>query len=217
MTAADTRTTILDAAEPLFAERGFARTTIKAIGARAGVNTALLYYYFTDKERLYREVLQRLIGKLVERTSSRLLAGGTPQARLVALVQAQAEVLAANPNFPRLVVRELAESDAEHAVEQIQHIAATTFTRLCDLVREGQGSGAFREGIDPRFAAISIVSQVAYFFIARPAIRILLASGPDGPSPAVARAYARHAADFALAALAAPSNSRSSRRSRRLS
>lgn len=211
---ADSRTQILDAAERLFARKGFARTTVKAIGREAGVNSALLYYYFAGKERLYHEVLGRLVDKLVARTSSRLEAGGSPGERLHAFIEAQAEVLAANPNFPRLMARELAESDAAHAVDQIKHIAVTAFRRLCDLVREGQKAGAFRSGLDPRFVAISIVSQVAYFFLARPAIRILLATGPDGPSPAVVRAYARHAADFALAALANPARRPRSRVSR---
>ncbi|MEP7176615.1 MAG: helix-turn-helix domain-containing protein, partial [Gemmatimonadales bacterium] len=56
-----TRDLILDAAERLFADQGFARTTIKQIGRQAGVNSALLYYYFADKDRLYREVLARFI------------------------------------------------------------------------------------------------------------------------------------------------------------
>jgi AcrR family transcriptional regulator len=50
----DTRHLILDAAERLFAAQGFPRTTIKQIGQAAGVNSALLYYYFGDKDRLYR-------------------------------------------------------------------------------------------------------------------------------------------------------------------
>jgi len=215
MATPDSRTLILDAAERLFAERGFARTTIKEIGRAAGVNSALLYYYFADKDRLYRAVLQRLVGRLVARTTRRLEATGTPQARLQAFVEAQAEVLIANPNLPRLIVRELAESDAVHAVEQIQHIAATSFRLLCDLVREGQQAGAFRKGVDPRFAAISIVAQVAYFFVARPAIRVILDAAPDGPAPPVVRAYARHAAGFALAALAVPPTGPSAPRSRR--
>ncbi|MFL5516368.1 MAG: TetR/AcrR family transcriptional regulator [Gemmatimonadales bacterium] len=197
------RDQILDAAERLFAEQGFARTTIKQIGRAAGVNSALLYYYFADKEELYQEVLRRLIGHLVERTSGSLDQPGPPESRLRALVAAQAEVIAANPRFPRLLVRELAESDAAHAVGQLHVLAATTFRRLCDLVREGQAAGVFRRGLDPRFAAISIVSQVAYFTIARPAIRILLKTGPEGPSLGTLRAFARHAADFALAGLTA--------------
>jgi TetR/AcrR family transcriptional regulator len=210
MSDTTSRDQILDAAERLFAAQGFARTTIKQIGREAGVNSALLYYYFEDKERLYREVLQRLVADLVARTVSRLAAEGPPKERLRAFLEAQAETLAGNPHFPRLLVRELAESDAAHAVEQIQLIAATTFRRLCDLIVEGQRAGDFRADLDPRFAAISTVAQVAYFFVARPAVRVLLDAGPEGPSADVVRAYARHAADFALAAL----NARPARRHR---
>lgn len=58
MTGTASRDQILDAAEWLFAEQGYARTTIKQIGRAAGVNSALLYYYFTDKEELYQEALR---------------------------------------------------------------------------------------------------------------------------------------------------------------
>jgi AcrR family transcriptional regulator len=215
VTDTTSRDQILDAAERLFAEQGFARTTIKQIGREAGVNSALLYYYFAGKEELYQQVLQRLIGNLVRRTSGSLDRPGPPESRLRALVEAQAETIASNPRFPRLLVRELAESDAAHAVGQLHVIAATTFRRLCDLVREGQAAGVFRRGLDARFAAISIVAQVAYFAIARPAIRILLDTGPEGPSPGTLRRFARHAADFALAALAAPPVVARRRRTRR--
>jgi TetR/AcrR family transcriptional regulator len=197
----DARQLILDAAERLFAAQGFPRTTIKQIGQAAGVNSALLYYYFGDKDRLYREVLQRLIGILVERTSGRLAARGTPAERLRGLLEAQAEVLASQPNLPKLLLRELADHDADHAVEQVQLLAATTFRMLCELVREGQRDGSFRDDVDPRFAAVSVISQVAYFHLARPAVRILLQAGPGGPSPDQTRAFTRHAADFALAAI----------------
>jgi TetR/AcrR family transcriptional regulator len=202
---ADTRQVILDAAERLFAAAGFPRTTVKQIGRAAGVNSALLYYYFGDKERLYHAVLQRLVGTLAERTSGRLAAHGTPAERLRGLLEAQAEVLASHPNLPRLLLRELADHGADHAVEQIQLLAATTFRSLCDLVREGQRDGSFRADLDPRWAAISIISQIAYFHLARPAVRILLAAGPDGPTAGQTRAFTRHAAEFALAAIAAPS------------
>jgi AcrR family transcriptional regulator len=201
---ASSRDQILDAAERLFAARGFARTTIKDIGREAGLNSALLYYYFADKDQLYHEVLRRFVGRLVARTMSELTGGGSPDARLRALLTAQAELLLANPHFPRLMVRELAESEGAHAVEQFHLLASTTFRRLCELIEEGQRAGLFRKNVDPRFAAISTISQVVYFFVARPAIRVLLKAGPDGPSPRVVRAFARHAADFALAALTRP-------------
>ncbi len=203
---ANSRDQILDAAEQLFASRGFARTTIKDIGRQAGLNSALLYYYFADKDELYREVLRRFVSRLVARTMTALTNGGTPDTRVRSLLTAQAELLIANPQFPRLMVRELAESEGAHAVEQFHLLASTTFKRLCELIEEGQQAGLFRKDVDPRFAAISTIAQVVYFFIARPAVRVLLKAGPDGPSPRVVRDFARHAADFALAALSQPAS-----------
>lgn len=194
---------ILDAAERLFATQGFSSTTVKQIGQAAGVNSALLYYYFGDKERLYRAVLERLVAGLVRRTLSRLEATAPPEARIRGFIEAQVETLIANPHLPKLLMRELVDHDAAHAVEQIQRLAATSFKRLCDVIREGQARGVFRPDIDPRFAAISTVAQVAYFFLARPAICILLGAAKQDLSPAVVRAFTAHAANFALAALAA--------------
>jgi len=194
------REQILDAAERLFSARGFSSTTIKQIGHAAGVNSALLYYYFEDKERLYRAVLERLVSQLVRRTLERLKANASPSDRIRGFIEAQVETFVANPELPRLFMREMLDHHAAHAVEQIQHLAATSFKALCDTIAEGQKQGTFRSDLDPRFAAISTVGQVAYFFLARPAVRILLATGRDIPHQTTL-SFARHAADFSLAAL----------------
>src|SRR6478672_52881 len=136
VTDTPSRDLILDAAERLFAAQGFARTTIKQIGRAAGVNSALLYYYFADKDRLYREVLQRFVSRLVARTMAGSEGRGDPEARLRAFVAAQAAALAAHPDIPRLLVREMIDFDAAHAVEHIQRLAATSFRRLCGLIEE---------------------------------------------------------------------------------
>jgi TetR/AcrR family transcriptional regulator len=196
---------ILDAAERLFAQQGFSRTTIKQIGKAARVNSALLYYYFGDKERLYRAVLERLVTRLISHTLGRLGANAPPPLKIRGFIEAQVETFMANPQLPKLFMREMLDHDAAHAVEQIQHLAATSFKGLCDTIEEGQRQGNFRSDIDPKFAAISTVGQVAYFFVARPAVRILLGAGKEGPSPATIQAFARHAADFALAALGSSS------------
>ena len=206
-----TREAILDAAERLFAGQGFAATTIKQIGAAAGVNTALLYYYFDDKVALYRAALARVFGGL---------AGGAasfddalpPDAQLERFVAFVVAFLAARPTAPRLLVREMVDHEAAHAEEGITHVATTVFTRLCNVIDRGQREGAFRDDLDPRFAAISTIGQVAYFFIARPAIGRLLGEGVAGPSDETIRAYGRHAAAFALDALLRPGAPRAAAR-----
>ncbi len=203
MTTTDTlsaRDHILDAAESLFASKGFGPSTIKEIGARAGLNPALLYYYFGSKEELYQAVLRRLGEGLVARGSAAFEAA-TPAEAIRSLVNAQLEFLRAHPNVPKLVVRELVDHDAHHAQAVILQIAAGLFQRLCGVIERGQREGSFRRDVEPRFAAVSIIAQVVYFTIARPAVGIFLGLGPRGIDDATADAFGVHAGAFAVRAL----------------
>jgi TetR/AcrR family transcriptional regulator len=197
----DSRAAILDAAERCFADQGFPATTIKRIAGAAGVNTALLYYYFSDKQGLYHAVLERALGGLAAEGLRGLEGGLDTREAVRRFVRAQASYMRAHPALPHLLVRELVDHRAAHATAGISHVAATLFARLCEVIRVGQADGTFRRDLDPRLAAISIVSQVAYWHIARPAVGILLGFDAAGPAPEVSDQFAQHAAAFALAAL----------------
>ena len=60
----DTKTRILDSAERLFAEHGFAATSLRGITAEAGVNLAAVHYHFGSKEGLVEAVFARRVGPL---------------------------------------------------------------------------------------------------------------------------------------------------------
>jgi TetR/AcrR family transcriptional regulator len=200
---AGTAEAILDAAEPLFGSQGFAATTIKQIGAAAGLNPALIYYYFGSKEELYRALLNRLFGTLAERGAERLATVSSPREAIRVLLALQSETMRRSPSLPRILAREMADHGAAHAQEGIAHLSATLFARLHALIQHGQAAGTFRADLDARFAAISTVSLLPYFHIAQPAVAILM--GETQPLTAeLSEAYARHAAEFVLAALAPP-------------
>lgn len=199
----DSKEIILDAAESLFASRGFDATTIKQIGIRAKVNPALLYYYFGGKKALYRAVLARLIGGLAENLGGRLREARRPPDAIHAVVAAQVEVLGAHPDLARIFVREMVEHRGENAADPISDSMVRVFKRLCGFIEQGQRAGMFRKGLDARFAAISVVSQVVYVHIARPAVRMLLGEGRKGVSERTMKKFGAHAVEFALAALEA--------------
>jgi AcrR family transcriptional regulator len=199
--APNAREAILDGAESQFAAHGFDGTTIKLIAGAVGVNTALLYYYFADKEALYAAVITRLLGRLSGEMSQSMAEGASPEEAIRAFTATQGAVFAANPRMIKIVGRELVDHDARHAQAPIRQLAATAFSRLHALVSAGQKSGLFRGDIDARFAAISIVAQTAYFHFARPAVEILLAGGKP-LTAATKHAFADHVAAFSLAALA---------------
>lgn len=199
--APTSRDAILDAALRCFASTGYAATTIKDLASEAQVNSALLYYYFVDKQTLYRETLRHIAQRLSEAAGRRLDADLTPDDAIRRFVQQQAEFLIANPHVPRLMLREMLEHTGRHAEGAIVSLIGGIFKRLCDVIRGGQEQGIFRGDVDPKYAAISTVSLVAYFVIARPVVGVALGDGLTGPTEERTRDYGRHAAEFALAAL----------------
>jgi AcrR family transcriptional regulator len=62
----------LDAAETVFAESGFAGTSMRAIAQRASVNQPLIHYHFESKDRLYAEVIDRRAGDINGRRGAAL-------------------------------------------------------------------------------------------------------------------------------------------------
>lgn len=201
MPAGPTRDLLLDAAQDLFARQGFGPTSIKQIGQAARQNPALLYYYFGSKDRLYRAVLQRVMTALAERGSAALAASSSPPDAVRGLVQAQVEFLLTHPQAPKLLVREMVDHDARRAHTLLLETAAALFERLCAAIKLGQKQGVFRKDIEPRFAAVSTIAQGMYFTVARPAISLFFGNRPV--SRATTRAFARHAGEFAVAALTA--------------
>src|ERR1700741_3657938 len=64
--AIDTKALILEVAERMFAERGFASVSIRDLTAEAGVNIASINYYFGSKDKLLYEVFKRRSNEMTE-------------------------------------------------------------------------------------------------------------------------------------------------------
>jgi TetR/AcrR family transcriptional regulator len=104
--APQTRERILDAAEALFAARGFAGASVRRIAAAAGLTAASLYNHFDGKEELYAAVLERGIRPLLELMQRR--AGREPGGEAAAALVGEAmEHLRTRPNLPRLIQLEV--------------------------------------------------------------------------------------------------------------
>lgn len=196
---------ILDAAEALFATQGFAATTIKAIGQKADLNPALLYYYYSDKSALYHAVIDRRIGAFARGMQGRLTPELPPLDAIATIVRGQVALFTEAPLFPRLVARELADHAAAHATEAVQNNLVGLFQRVSGVIAAGQKDGSIRADLDPKFSAISLISQVIWFFIAEPVLTQLVNRkgllSPDGLDR-----FAEHVISFTRAALAAPSS-----------
>src|SRR5437660_1267675 len=106
-----TRAAILKAALEEFAHEGVTGARTDEIARRAGVNKALLYYYFKDKEGLYAAALEHVFTGLHGRVMTVLNdAELAPREKLLKYVEAHFEYMANAPGYPRLAQREFMRS-----------------------------------------------------------------------------------------------------------
>jgi TetR/AcrR family transcriptional regulator len=156
---------ILAAAELDFARYGFAGSRMDRIAAAAGVNKALLYYYYPDKRHLYRAVLRRsLEGLLAATTEAVAPADGSAREALHRFVEGYLAFAQTHRHFFRLMQREFLEASSERRWI-VQAYLRPLFRRLTDLLRQGIRSGEFRK-VDVEQAAFSILGATGGYFAA---------------------------------------------------
>lgn len=123
---------ILDAAEEVFAERGFASAPTREIAKRARVPLGAVHYYWGSKKGLREAVFARLGDYFRDTLTERLVPGNTASQIIDNLTDAFFDLLTTNRNATRLLVREMLEP-ADPSVEAMFRAVA------------GFGLNAFRE------------------------------------------------------------------------
>lgn len=201
-----TRAAILKAALEEFSHEGVAGARTDQIARRAGVNKALLYYYFKDKEGLYGAALEQVFSGLSARVLGVLERRELPpRQRLLGYVEAHFDYIAGAPLYPRLVQREFMRSAGRVlspvAGRILDRYAKPLYLKLGNLIREGIETGDFRN-VNPEQTITSILGTIIFYFISLPAQQAMSPDDPTSP----ARIAERRAAvlDFVSAALFLP-------------
>src|SRR3954471_14729807 len=164
-----TRTAILHAAMREFAHEGLAGARNDAIARASGVNKALLYYYFRDKESLYGAVLDGVFAGLAVRVGAALDSSLPPREKVLAYAGAHFDYVASSPLYPRLVFRELmrAGGGSPHIRRMVERYFQPTFLKLNETLRAGIAEGAFRR-VDPVQFILSMVATIVFYFTRTP-------------------------------------------------
>jgi TetR/AcrR family transcriptional regulator len=200
----ESRAAILKAAVQEFADEGVAGARTEAIARSAGVNKALLYYYFKDKDAIYRAVLEQVFGGLRAAIHNALAQELSPREKLTSYVCAHFDYIASNPLYPRIVQAEFMRAghgDPSRLERLARQYFRPVFQELSKLLKEGMQSGDFRR-VDPVHFIPSMISVIVFYFNTAPVMKIMSAGDPMSP----ARLAERRAAvlDFISAALLVP-------------
>jgi TetR/AcrR family transcriptional regulator len=179
----DNRQAILDAATQEFGEKGFAGARVHAIAAGAGVNIALLYYYFNTKEELYAAVLEQLFADWAQRVTAALGAHYTPKQKLIAYAEAYFDFVAEAPHRPRLVQQEMSQLGAV-AVQSLAALAKQyvrpMHQAVLKVLNDGYEQGEFRR-VSPDFVH-TISALIVTYFTSSAFIQVVTGHNPLTPA-----------------------------------
>ena len=161
-----TRATILDVAEQVFADSGYAASRLEDVAARAGIRRASIIYYFRDKRELYDTVLAGVFDGLLSRYRTALAAPVPLRQRIEDVVDAWVGYVAERPTVARLLLWEAADGSRERIAVAAGR-AEAVLSALTDAIREGQRQGLFHP-IDPIHFILTIVGATVFFVTATP-------------------------------------------------
>ncbi len=144
-----TRERILSMAYKEFAVRGYDGARIDAIVARCKISKNLLYHYFSGKEALFIEVMERAYGAMRDRQNELALPGENPIADMRTLVLQTVQHFIDEPEFIQLLSTENLYK-ARH-IKKSPKIAAMfnpLKTALDQILEKGKHQGVFRQDVD---------------------------------------------------------------------
>jgi AcrR family transcriptional regulator len=150
---------LLDHAAELFAERGYAETRVIDIVRSAGVAKGLFYWYFDNKEAVFRELVESTRHKIRQRQASAIDASADPLQRIRQGVEASILFVGEHrrlysivdlDNLDERMTKLLRKGSDVHAIDTARH------------VRAGIAQGLIRDE-DPMLLAWSVVAWVSSF------------------------------------------------------
>lgn len=201
MTATDiaTRDRILDAAHTVFVRQGSANARTQEVADEAGVNKALLHYYFGTKEALAGAVFTRAQRELFPKVFAIL---GDPavdiERKVRSIVEFYIDFLQRHPYLPGFIAAEV-HANPERITEVVGRLGPPPLSVLQSQLDAEAAAGRMREIHAPQLV-ISLLAALVFPFVMRPVLEKLIFRH-EGGFKAFLTERRRTLADFFLAGL----------------
>ena len=176
----DTEQRILDAAHAVFVRRGTAGARMQEIAAEAGVNQALLHYYFRNKEQLARAAFERAAKGFMPAVVRVIGAGGSLEEKVQRIIDLELDHLSRAPYLPGYIIGEV----THHPERAAQLIGAVTGLAPKELGPRVLGTlrrqinarvkaGTMRR-IAPESFVVNLMALCIFPFAVRPMVQAML-------------------------------------------
>lgn len=159
------RNALLEAARRLFLANEFKAVSIKRIAEAAGVNGAMVNYYFGGKKGLYLAMVEDVFAPMVIRLEQ---IKSQENQSVADFISSYSCLLAENPWWPNFVVREVLFGEGEMRDFILEKFASTMAPTLLQAVEREVAAGNFRADVRPDFTLMSLMGLSVFPFIAKP-------------------------------------------------
>jgi AcrR family transcriptional regulator len=148
---------ISSAAGRLFAQHGYAGTSMADVAEAAGVSKATVFHHFRSKRALYDSLIGDAVAGFREQLVPLLEASDAPEAGLRAFAEAHVQRLKRLRGTMRLIMREMVEGSPETREAMTSGEMARNLALVVDALRRAQARGSIRADADPGLAAFVLL------------------------------------------------------------
>jgi TetR/AcrR family transcriptional regulator len=198
--AETTKLSILDAAERLFAERGFSGTTMRDLSEASGASQPLIHHHYGSKQGLYHEVKLRAVERFQETWLAHRNRAGNDLPFLAQGISLFFQFLRKNRTLLRLAAWSRLEGDTDLWPGEKEALQS-----LSDEIRDAQRKGILRGDMEPLFVIIMIAAVTSFWWENRLLLKPLL-SGFDKIS-GIDETFLGQISEVFLSGMAAPKES----------
>lgn len=161
------RRDLLEAARDHFLKRDFKAVSLRQIASSAGVNGAMVNYYFGGKQGLYLAMVEELFESLESKMAG--LSDGA-EFSIAGFSHSYCLLLAENPWWPNFVAREILFGEGETKDEVLQRFSKMIAPKLSHAISQEVERGNYRKDLSPELTIMSLLGMTIFPFLAAPMI-----------------------------------------------
>jgi TetR/AcrR family transcriptional regulator len=176
-----TEKAILDAADKVFTQKGYAAARMEDIAKEAGINRALLHYYFRSKDKMFDMIFDQRVREFFSGLAGIVFSERNLEEKIRAMVEHEITVILAHPYLPIFVLQEL-NQNPQRLLDHAQKVGvhpSMLLRKFSAQVNEEIKEGKIRN-IDASQLLMNIMSMCIYPFIAKPILKTILEMDEKG-------------------------------------
>ncbi|HAG15428.1 MAG TPA: TetR/AcrR family transcriptional regulator [Bacteroidales bacterium] len=194
----NTEEKIVQAAEKVFIEKGLAGARMQEIADEAGINKALLHYYYRSKEKLFEVVFKLAFKSFVPNLVKAFDGPEDFFTKIERFVETYLNLIEKNPHIPIFIINELSKNP-NRLVSLISYLNID-IQPIFDVIEEEIEKKTIKQ-IEPQELIINILSLCVFPIVAKPMVQTILFKGYESEYNALMKKRKSSIAQFVISAI----------------